>query len=126
MAKKMKILAAIFTAAFVAFVVAYQFHKNDLILTMGITFGTFSYHFLMRLAVGTIVDYLFHNRMDYTKWWFRPRGFEKKLYELLKVKKWKKDIPTYDPDTFRQRSIPLRNSRRRPARRRSYTKLSWF
>ena len=100
MARKMKILAAIFTAVFVALVAAYQFHKNDLILTMGITFGTFSYHFLMRLAVGTIVDCLFHNRMDYTKWWFRPRGFEKKLYELLKVKKWKKDIPTYDPDTF--------------------------
>ena len=100
MAKKMKILAATFTAAFVALVAAYQFHKNELILTMGITFGTFAYHFLMRLAVGKIVDSIFHNRMDYTKWWFRPRKFEKRLYELLKVKKWKKDVPTYDPDAF--------------------------
>ena len=100
MARKMKILAAVFTAVFVAFVAIYCFYKNAFILTMGITFGTFAYHFLMRLAVGKFVDLIFHNRMDYTKWWFRPRGFEKKLYELLKVKKWKKDIPTYDPDTF--------------------------
>ena len=100
MAKTMKILAAIFTAAFVALVVVYQFYENKFILTMGITFGTFSYHFLMRLAVGKLVDSIFHNRMDYTKWWFRPRRFEKCLYEFLKVKKWKKYVPTYAPDTF--------------------------
>ena len=100
MAKKMKILAATFTAVFVVLVAAYQFYKNELILTLGITFGTFTYHFLMRLAVGKLVDSIFHNRMDYNKWWFRPRRFEKRFYELLKVKKWKKHIPTYDPDTF--------------------------
>ncbi len=100
MAKKMKILASAFTVVFVALLIFYQFYKNGFILTMGITFGTFSYHFLMRLAVGKIVDILFHNRMDYTKWWFRPRSFEKRLYEFLRVKNWKKHIPTYDPDIF--------------------------
>lgn len=100
MAKTIKILAVVFTALTALFAAVYQFHKIGFILTMGITFGTFSYHFLMRLAVGKLVDSLFHNRMDYTKWWFRPRGFEKRLYALLKVKKWKKHVPTYDPDTF--------------------------
>lgn len=100
MAKNMKILAGVFTVLFLAFVILYQFYKNGFVLTMGITFGTCSYHFLMRLAVGTIVDFLFHNRMDYQKWWFRPHSFEKKLYEVLRVKNWKKYLPTYDPDTF--------------------------
>lgn len=100
MAKKMKILAVIFTALTALFAAVYQFYKNAFILTMGITFGTFSYHFLMRLAVGYVVNLIFHNRMDYRLWWFRPRRFEKRLYEFLRVKKWKRHIPAYDPDTF--------------------------
>ena len=100
MAKIMKILAFLFTALTTAFAIAYSIYKIEFILTMGITFATFSYHFLMRLAVGTMVDIIFENRMDYNKFWFSPRSFEGKLYEVLKVKKWKKYVPTYDPDTF--------------------------
>ena len=100
MSKIMKILALLFTALTMVFVNIYQFHKIGFILAMGITFATFSYHFLMRLAVGTVVNCIVQNRMDYTKWWFRPRSFEKRVYDFLKVKKWKRYVPTYDPDTF--------------------------
>ncbi len=100
MAKGMKILAAVFVALTVTFSIVYQFYQNAFILAMGITFGTFAYHFLMRLAVGGVIGAIFKNRMDHTKWWFCPRAFEKKLYDILKVKRWKKYIPTYDPDTF--------------------------
>lgn len=45
--------------------------------------------------------------MDYTKWWFLERPFEKSLYTTINVKKWKKYIPTYDVDNFdiKKRSI---------------------
>ena len=33
-------------------------------------------------------------------WWFKERKFEKKLYEILKVKKWKGKALTYNPEQF--------------------------
>ena len=40
------------------------------------------------------------NKADYTKRWFRVGEKEMKLYRILKVKKWKDKMPTYDADTF--------------------------
>lgn len=107
MAKTIKTLAVLFTICTIVCVVVYQCYKTSFVLTMGITFGTFTYHFLMRLVVGTIVDGIFKNRIDYTKWWFRPHRFEKKLYQFLRVKKWKKYIPTYDQKTFSSKEHTL-------------------
>lgn len=73
---------------------------NDTFLTLSITFGTISYHFLMRLAVGFTVDSIFHNKIDYKKSWFCEKKFEKPLYKILKVKKWKDKMPTFSPETF--------------------------
>lgn len=33
-------------------------------------------------------------------WWFREKPFEKKLYKLLRVKKWKGKALTYNPEAF--------------------------
>lgn len=70
------------------------------IVALAITFGVTFYHFAMRLIVGTTINAIAKNKMNYNLWWFRPRKFEQKLYELLKVRKWKKFAPTYAPDTF--------------------------
>ena len=40
------------------------------------------------------------NKADYTKKWYQVSSLELKLYEKLKVKKWKKKMPTYDMDVF--------------------------
>ena len=40
------------------------------------------------------------NKADSKSVWFRENSFENKLYKLLRVRKWKKYVPTYDPDTF--------------------------
>ena len=65
-----------------------------------ITFGTFFYHFAMRLLVGHLINRKMQNKADYRKPWYRLRPFEEKLYNRLKVKKWKGKMPTYDPATF--------------------------
>lgn len=65
-----------------------------------ITAGTFSYHFLMRLAVGFAFDLTVNNRIDHTHPWFRLRRFETALYDRLQVGKWKSSLPTFDPDAF--------------------------
>ena len=65
------------------------------------------YHLAIRLAVGLFIDARYHNQMDYTKKWFRERGFERELYQKIQVKKWKKRLPTFTPQEFslKDRSI---------------------
>lgn len=66
------------------------------LLSCAITFGTTFYHFAMRLLVGYVVP----NTFDYRSAWFQPKRFEAKLYQKLRVKKWKDRMPTYDPRLF--------------------------
>jgi len=98
--KVMKSLAALFTAGFMIFTITYGMTRMDILLSVLITLGTFSYHFLMRLIVGYGIDAVYHNEMNYHRKWFQPRKWEKRLYKKLKVKTWKDKMPTYDADTF--------------------------
>lgn len=100
MKKTMYIISAGSTALCVACAVAYAAYKVSIFYSLAITFGTIAYHFLMRLAVGFIFNVTMNNRADCTKGWFRQRKWEKKLYKRLKVKRWKKHLPTFDPDVF--------------------------
>ena len=74
--------------------------RNAIIEGITITIGVTLYHFAMRLAVGTVVNLIMKNKANFKRVWFREKHFEKKLYKLLRVRKWKKSIPTYSPDTF--------------------------
>lgn len=78
----------------------YQYTNADGWLSALITFGTISYHFVMRLFVGVAVDGIMHNHADYEKKWFRIHSFEESLYKKLQVKNWKNKLPTYKKDSF--------------------------
>lgn len=92
----MYILTAIFTVLTVLFSALYLKFNTDLFITLAITFGTTLYHFVMRLAVGGLVPHSFH----YTDKFFAEKPFEKALYKALKVKKWKRFMPSYNPDSY--------------------------
>ena len=100
MAKTIKGIALISFFLTLFFVVLYKLLPSDVVLTFAITFGTIAYHFIMRLVVGGLFQFFMHNRADYTKKWFRVSKSEMKLYQKLKVKKWKNKMPTYDADVF--------------------------
>ena len=87
--------------------VIYHFTGSRVIFSVAITFGTIFYHLSVRLAVGYLIDARYHNRMDYTKKWFTERAFEPKLYKMIRVKKWKKRFPAFNPQDFdiRSRSV---------------------
>lgn len=74
--------------------------KNDIAKTVTITVGVTLYHFAMRLAVGTVINAIMNNKANHNHIWFREKSFENKLYKLIRVRKWKKHLPTYSPDTF--------------------------
>lgn len=81
-------------------VAVYAFFPVGWLLTLCITLGTVSYHFCMRLAVGYAVNAVMRNRADPNRWRYRERSFEKKLYAVLRVRKWRGRMPTYAPDSF--------------------------
>lgn len=74
--------------------------KNGIAETVTITIGITLYHFIMRLAVGTIVNAIMKNKANHRNIWFREKSFESKLYKLIRVREWKKHLPTYSADTF--------------------------
>ena len=97
-AKTIKISTIFFVVLTIIFTLIYQCSPNAVILSIAITFGTISYHFLMRLFVGYVVNGIFHNRFNYNRKWFQEKKFEKRLYEVLRVKKWKDKMPTFAPE----------------------------
>ena len=99
---KKKMISISVISLIVSFVsgVLYAYTKTRAFFPVAVTFGTIFYHLAMRLAIGSLVDAKYHNRMDYTKKWFREKTFEKKLYKKLKVRKWKKRLPTLNPQDF--------------------------
>ena len=70
-AKTIKISAIILVVLTIIFTLIYQCNPNTVILSIAITFGTISYHFLMRLAVGYVVNGIFHNRFNNKRKWFQ-------------------------------------------------------
>lgn len=76
-----------------------QFQSKGL-FALTISFGTTAYHFVIRLVSCLIIDSIFHNNIDYHRWWFDEKPFEKALYKRLNVRNWKRKIPAYNPAYF--------------------------
>ncbi len=74
--------------------------KEDIWLTLTITFGTIAYHLCIRLLLGLIFNTVMNNHADYESPWFQSRKLEPKLYKILRVKQWKDKMPTFYADTF--------------------------
>ena len=100
MAKILKGAAVLSLAAAVILTVLYQEISNGLLLSLAITAGTIAYHVVMRLMVGLTFHTVMRNRADYRKRWYQVSKREMAVYEKLKVKKWKRGMPTYDPTLF--------------------------
>ena len=73
------------------------FFQSLIVLWVGVASFTILYHFWLRILMGKVTKRF---AIDYRAWWFKERSFEKKLYKILKVRKWKGKVLTYDPDAF--------------------------
>lgn len=107
MSKPQKSASAIFMYVVIALMLAvagacFALHYGGIfphgaILWTGIVAFMIVYHFWLRLIMGN-VSKLLPIRRDHG--WFRERPFEKKLYRLLRVNRWKTRVPTYNPELF--------------------------
>lgn len=72
---------------------------------MGVSAMTIGYHFIVRLAITNLCDlYCTPESMNPNEHRFQPKKFEKGLYKVLKVRKWKNLFPNYDPNKFSLRT----------------------
>lgn len=100
MAKNLKLIAVLSAAATICFSVLYNAVPSEILLSLAITFGTFTYHFAMRLLVGLLFNSVMQNKADYTKKCYQVSRLEMTIYEKLRVKSWKRRMPTYNPELF--------------------------
>lgn len=100
MAKIVKGIAAFSLAATVILAISYKVTSSGILLPLAITSGTIVYHFVMRLMVGLAFHATMRNKADYRKRWYQVSKREMAVYEKLKVKQWKRRMPTYDPALF--------------------------
>ena len=103
----MKAAAIITGAMTVVLSLINLFFSQSWLLTCLITAGTTCYHFCMRLIVGAFIPLFVKNTDICSAKWFQPHPFEQSVYSLLRVKSWKRHVPTYNPDSFDTQKHPL-------------------
>lgn len=94
------ILATAFVVLTVIFIVLYNFNQNQQILSVSITLGTITYHIVMRLITGLIINHKMNNHANLDNKNYHITDKEFKFYKKLKVDKWKKFAPTFDSRAF--------------------------
>lgn len=96
----MKTAAIVTTALTVILTAVYHLLHQGWLLTLAISFGTTAYHFVMRLAVGYLLQKLTNYDFDYRHFWFQSRKWEPAFYKKLRIRNWKGKLPTYAPSQF--------------------------
>ena len=91
----MKTAAVLLAVATTFLTIIHLYAPNSIVPAAAISCGTACYHFAMRLLVGALVP-----PIKDTSRCFRPQPWEAPLYRFLRVKNWKKRLPTYDPRQF--------------------------
>lgn len=100
MPKTMNLITAACFIMAVAMALLFDSTYREMYLTLAVAFGTTAYHLGMRLLVGLFFNIKMKNHADYTKGWYQVHAWEKRLYQFLRVKKWKGKMPVYNPEIF--------------------------
>lgn len=101
---KLKRIIAIGTAVSLlsgfASVILYKKFRDGFYISLAITSFTTLYHFAMRIAVGYMVVFVRRNKTAADSVPFRLRNAESNFYKKIKIKHWKKYVPTYNKALF--------------------------
>lgn len=97
---KCLLLAAFPAVGTVVLSVLYLETACGALLSLAITLGTISYHVIMRLLVGLAFHSVMQNKADCKKRWYQVGAREMAAYETLRIKSWKRRMPTYDRTLF--------------------------
>ena len=79
-------------------------YKSDVVLWIGIVSFMILYHFGLRILMGKITNSF---KIDYSHPWYKPQKFEESLYKLLRVRRWKEKVLTFEPDKYDYENVTL-------------------
>lgn len=100
MRKTMNLTVIVSFILCVVFALLLYIFKKGIFLSLAITFAVIVCHFAVRLLVGHLYNKFMNNQADIFKSGYQTRQWENKLYRILKVKKWKDKMPTYNAELF--------------------------
>ncbi len=98
------ILLTVLIAAVCFYMYYSNTYKSDVVLWIGIVSFMILYHFGLRILMGKITNSF---KINYSHPWYRPRKFEDGLYKLLKVRRWKEKVLTFEPDKYDFKNVTL-------------------
>ena len=78
--------------------------SHGAVLWCGIVSFMILYHFGLRILFGEITKRF---KIDPRHPWYKQRSFEKRLYKLLRIRKWKDKVLTFDPAAYDFKSRTL-------------------
>ncbi len=73
---------------------------NSFIFTVFVTLLTCFTHITIRFIFANWIYIFLAGFVKDDNWWFKERPFEKSLYKILRVKKWKNKLPTWQDGDF--------------------------
>lgn len=98
----------------------YRETARGVYLSLAITFGTISYHVVMRLLVGLVFRVVMQNKANFKKKWYHVGRREMELYEKLHIKNWKHRCRPMTP-RFLTRGYTHGRKSHRPCARQSWS-----
>lgn len=90
------VCAGVFILCTAVFSALYVRSGSAVCFSLALTLGTFTYHTVMRLAIGWLIGR--HAVPVHPQGgWFGAHPWEAKLYDRMQVKRWKHLVPSYKP-----------------------------
>lgn len=74
-----------------------KIYENSAVLWTGIVSFMILYHFGLRILFGEITKRM---KINYKHSWYKTRKGEKQLYKVLRVRRWKDKVLTFDPASY--------------------------
>lgn len=81
-------------------ILLYKWTKYSWLYYSGIVIGMIAVHFVIMHMAAPIAFFAFGRRFNYNSFWFKPKKFEKPLYEFLRVKRWKTHVAAYNQNEY--------------------------
>lgn len=87
----------------VTMLLCYYIHfltKISFFLYISIISLTIVAHFLVMYISAPIVFMIFRKKFNYNSFWFRPKKFEKVIFDKIRIKHWKTKVPVYNKNEY--------------------------
>ena len=73
---------------------------NIILFSIMITIFTTLFHFTIRYIFANFFYKMIEKKCTYDRSWFIEKVFEKKLFRIIRIKRWKLKLPTWNDDDF--------------------------